>query len=299
MKRILIPTDFSDNSWNAIDYAMKMYADEGCIFHLLNTFTPAVPSTRFLAPKTSNERLEDAMEKSSKKRLQATVNSIKSAYRNENHEFKIISSFKLLADEVMDVVEGCGIDIVITGTKGASGMQEVYLGSNTVNIIKQVNSSPVMAIPYQYHFKKLKRIAFATDFNRCFSDLELEPLINLAKLKNATVQIVYVQDKLSPLNNWQRFNFNTLRNLFDPVDHYFQTISEIESVSNTLDLFTRQEDVQLLAMLNYHHSYLEKMTREPVVKRTAFHAEIPLLVLPEMDLAAMAFDGSRERLSER
>ncbi|WP_373282945.1 universal stress protein [Aquaticitalea lipolytica] len=35
MKNILLPTDFSDNSWNAIKYALQLFKDEKCTFHLL------------------------------------------------------------------------------------------------------------------------------------------------------------------------------------------------------------------------------------------------------------------------
>lgn len=156
-----------------------------------------------------------------------------------------------------------------------------------------------MAVPYSYEFSELNEVAFATDFNRCFSDLELRPLLKLIRDNDATVRIVFVQEKLNALSSWQQFNFNTLRKLLNGVDSYFQTVSEIGSVSNTLEIFTKEMDIQLLAMLNYHHSYIEKMTREPVVKRTAFHTNIPLLVLPEFDLAAESFTSYPDRLSKR
>ena len=299
MKRILIPTDFSDNAWNAIDYSMNMFADEECTFFLLNTFTPAVPTTRFLAPDAKRQRVEDAVQEASEKRLGMTVKKIRDRYQNNKHSYKSISSFNLLAEEIAEVVDGCEIDLIVTGTKGASGMHEVYLGSNTVNIIKRVRNAPVMAVPHNYDFASLREVAFATDFNRCFSDLELKPLVKLVKDSNASVRIVYVQEKLNALNSWQQFNFNTLRDLLKPVDYYFQTVSEVESVAHTLELFAEEMDIQLLAMLNYHHSYLEKMTREPVVKRTAFHTNIPLLVLPELELAAEGFTAAADRLSKR
>lgn len=40
MKRILLPTDFSENSWNAIQYAMELYKEDVCTFYLLNAYTP-------------------------------------------------------------------------------------------------------------------------------------------------------------------------------------------------------------------------------------------------------------------
>ena len=36
MKTILLPTDFSDNSWNAIEYALNLNKDTDCNFYLLH-----------------------------------------------------------------------------------------------------------------------------------------------------------------------------------------------------------------------------------------------------------------------
>lgn len=298
MKRILIPTDFSKNAWNAIDFALQMFAAEDCTFYLLNTFTPAVPTSRFLAHRSEEDSLETSIRGSSEKRLEKTIDKIRSEFGNSRHNFKAISSFNLLADEVSELVKECGIDLVVTGTKGASGMKEVYLGSNTVTIIKNVDDCPVMTIPEGYVFKKPNEIAFATDFNRCFSEVELRPLIALARSADAVIRVVYVQEKLAGLNSWQEFNLNTLRKLFEGLDYFIQTVSEVDSVSNTLELFAREMDVNLLVLLNYHHSYIEKMIREPVVKRTAFHTQIPLLVLPEFDINQMGFSTDQQRVSK-
>ena len=77
-----------------------------------------------------------------------------------------------------------------------------------------------------------------------------------------------------------------LRKYFKDIEHCLHTVSELNSVSKTLEVFAEELDVHLLAMLNYQHSYMEKMTREPVIKRLAFHTQIPLLVIPELGMAS-------------
>ncbi|WP_370003018.1 universal stress protein, partial [Winogradskyella sp.] len=36
MANILIPTDFSDNAWNAIEYAVEFFKNSSCNFYLLH-----------------------------------------------------------------------------------------------------------------------------------------------------------------------------------------------------------------------------------------------------------------------
>lgn len=296
MKRILIPTDFSQNAWNAIDYAMHLFENQETVFYLLNTYTPVIPSSRFMAPIVNGIRIEDAIRSSSENGLAKTVERIQTTYNNPKHVFETISSFNLLADEVKDVADGYGIDLIIAGTKGASGMDEVFMGSNTVRIIKNTKKCPVLAIPQNFSYVSPSEIAFATDFNRFYSLTELQPLIDLALSFQAAIRIVHVQYELKALTELQQFNLNMLRKYFADVEHYVHTVSELNSVSHTLDTFSKELDIHLLAMLHYQHSYMEKMTREPIVKRTAFHTQIPLLVIPELNMEAIGNSTKQQKV---
>lgn len=67
MKRILLPTDFSENAANAISYAVRLFKDEECIFYLLNTYTPAAYHTGMMVDSYSALQLEDITRQNSKK----------------------------------------------------------------------------------------------------------------------------------------------------------------------------------------------------------------------------------------
>lgn len=298
MQKILIPTDFSENAWNAIDYAMQLFRNRRCTFYLLNTYTPVIPSSRFMAKMIDGVRIVDAVRENSEQGLNKTVRRIQTKYGNPNHSFETISSFNLLVEEVKDIVETFGINLVVTGTKGASGVDEVFMGSNTVRIIKSVRKCPVLAIPYHFEYVTPTEIAFATDFNRFYTTSELEPLLDLAKMFKATIRIVHVQYGIKALTELQQFNLNMLRRYLNDVEHYVHTVSELNSVSHTLDTFSKELGIHLLAMLNYQHSYMEKMTREPIIKRTAFHTQIPLLVIPELGMEGVSIKSKEEQKVE-
>ena len=56
------------------------------------------------------------------------VVSLESSYK--------ISSFNTLTNEIQELHEGNVMDLIVMGTKGASGLKEVLFGSNTVHVIK-------------------------------------------------------------------------------------------------------------------------------------------------------------------
>lgn len=284
MKNILIPTDFSENAWNATCYAIALFQDEECVFHLLNTYTPAIASSRFMAASINGGLLENGAHQCSQNGLDKVLKRIKATFDLPHHSFKTISSFCMLIDEVREIVKECQIDLVVTGTKGASGLEEVFMGSNTVRIIKAVKHCPVLAVPRHFDFRTPDEIAFATDFNRFYTQSELEPMLEMAKTFKAVIRIVHVQYEIKALTELQQFNLNMLRKYLGECEHYVHTVSELNSVSKTLEVFTQELDIHLLAMLNYQHSYMEQITREPFVKKVAFHTQIPLLVIPELGI---------------
>jgi len=84
-------------------------------------------------------------------------------------------------------------DLVIMGTKGASGMKEVFLGSNTVRAIKYTEA-PIMVIPDEAEYQPIKKVLLAADSN-FFSDAKaLEPLKYLLEKTGAQLIVLHVDD---------------------------------------------------------------------------------------------------------
>lgn len=285
MKNILIPTDFSENATNAIDYALQLHKDQECVFYFLNTYTPAIIHRRFLAVTKPKDDLKNKMGAKSKNNLKVLLDNVRDKFKNEKHQFMAISSFSLLTEEIKDIIDERKIDLIVMGTKGASGLKEVFIGSNAVRVLKSVKECPVLVIPEYSEFNVPKEIAFVTDFNKFYAHSELEPLKKMATTFGAMVRIVHIKKiEKKPLTELQRFNLNTLLRYLKDTDHNFHTVPEVNSVSKTLEIFGKEFNTHMLAMLNYNHSFIENVMHKPIVEQTAFYTKFPLLVLPESSL---------------
>ena len=130
MKKVVLPTDFSENAWNATGYAIELFKDEECVFYLLNTYTPAFVNSRFMAAGVGGLEIEDDVKVQSEIGLNNLLKRIEENYDIPHHSFKTISSFSLLTSEVKEIASSKDIDLIITGTKGASGLEEVFMGSH-------------------------------------------------------------------------------------------------------------------------------------------------------------------------
>ena len=110
---------------------------------------------------------------------------------NANHEFEIILSDKDLQHTIESAIDKYNIDLIVMGTKGATGAKEFFFGSNTVLIIKKIKQCAVLIVPDEFDFVKPRQIAFPTDFSRLYGD-ELLPLRDLAELYNSKIRIVSI-----------------------------------------------------------------------------------------------------------
>jgi nucleotide-binding universal stress UspA family protein len=274
-KKILLPTDFSDNAWNAIIYALKLYANETCDFYLLNSIKIKGSTMSNFSSKLSN-----TIRKSALKDMLNLKQMIERVNANANHNFEILVSNADLKDAIETAIKKHTIQMIIMGTKGASGAKEFFFGSNTVNVINKVRLCPILTIPDQFDFVEPKKIAFSTDFNRLYKEEELAPLKEVTDLYNSEINIVHLNNE-EHLNEVQEYNSKVLENDLKDYNHHFFWIPNYGKKANDINDFIKEQNINMLAMVNYKHSFIEKITKEPVIKTIGFHPFIPFLVIPE------------------
>lgn len=280
MKRILLPTDFSENAWNALFTAVKLYADVPCHFYLLNTYNPDVRNLLGNRGRLRLGLIYDSLKQQSDGGLQEVWEYMAKNHKNKNHTFEKISLSEHLETAVKKIVVKYDIDTLIMGTKGATGTKEIFLGSNTVKVIKAIRNRPIIAVPEEHNFLKLDKVVFPTDFTRHFETFELNALIELASIWNTELMIVQIGQEFS-MTDRQKSNKNGLERRLQRINYSFHQAEFKKKVANAIESFTKEEEADLIALIHYHRTFMEKLNREPVIKKVAFHTEVPLLVLPE------------------
>ena len=156
MKNILLLSDFSSNSKNAIHYAMRFFENENCTFHLMHVhkIRSFVSDDLMHAPK---ESVYESITKVPRDKLNSIAQILKDTYKNEKHQFEIHIDFDVFTDAIKQAVINNDIDFIVMGTNGISGAKEVLFGSNTINVIRKVNCK-TLAIPEGYTFSPIKEL---------------------------------------------------------------------------------------------------------------------------------------------
>ncbi len=280
MKNILLPTDFSDNAWNAIFTAVKLYADVESRFYLLHAYEPNALNMLGRKDQKRLGTIYDSLSQYSEQELGRVLGYLIKNHGNPKHRFETVSKSNTLQDAIREIISEQDIDLIVMGTQGATGAKQVFMGSNTVKVLKQVENCALLVVPSEYNFQTLKTVVFPTDFMKKYGKYQLRPLTELALLWKAEVKIMHVAVEFR-FNDQQKLNQKLLKERFEGLALVFHNLDFEGDIAPTLQNFIKDAQIDLLSLVRYHHSFWEKFIAEPVVKKMAFHTEVPLLILPE------------------
>lgn len=267
--KILVPVDFSAHSKNAAAYAAKMAQKCNAEVVLLNlVFLQAPPH----AAELNQQNIEKVMMANAKQDCLQLTEELKTKNKKLLVSYEVINDFNL-----KEVIENYSvhnsIDLIIMGTKGATGLSKVLLGSNTAAVIGN-SSIPVIAVPQHARFNGIKQIVYASDMLSIHK--ELTAVIPIVKKFKAHLQIVHV---LQPGSN-KRFDkigltheLRTKHN-YDKLSFSIQLHNDIE---DGIAEFISENKCDLLVMFTHNPGFLEKLFGRSSAREMVFETWVPLL----------------------
>jgi len=282
MKQILIPTDFSENSNNAIQYALAFFKNTECDFYFLHvTLISNYGGSEFpLFP--SAEVIDKTLLHPGKTALKSLVKKIKKQDTNPGHNFHLINTYNYFVDAVKEQIEEKYIDLIVMGTKGASGLSEIILGSNTGDIITQVKC-PVLIVPEKAVFSIPKEIAFPTDYNIFYPSAILNYIVEFVKTYNSAIRILHVAKKDENLTDFQLENKDFLHDFFMDKKHSFHRITS-KKIEAGVQCFVESRNINMIVMVAKNINLFQRILFRPTVEEISYHIEIPFLVLHEQKI---------------
>jgi len=279
MKNILVPTDFSENSLNALKYAISFFENLSINFHLLHV------STRVDSPEKSNfqELLVSNLNENSHfdpiEKLKAEVHKIKKLSTNINHNFYFHHEYNQFVDSVRKLVNDQSIDYIVLGTKGGSKISKEVLGSHTADVITRVKCT-ALVIPENARYTKPHNIVFPTDFNIYYKSKLLQTLSEFLKVKDTTLNVLFVSKIAKELSFLQKKNRGYLQDYLQEKPHSFYFIIN-ENIDNAIETFVSTNRVDIIAMVAKNLNFFQRILFQPPAEKISYHTRVPFLVLHE------------------
>ncbi|GHC62058.1 universal stress protein [Ulvibacter litoralis] len=279
MRKIIIPTDFSENSLNAATYALELFKYFRSEVFIVHAYADEVYNSNVVMKPSEFEEVKNEKRTNSEHELEKFKSKVIEHFHNPKHHLYTLSVFGSLVDVVNDLVDEENIDVVAMGTRGETNDKKITFGSNTLQVIRYVNC-PVLAVPENYHDILPKKILFPSDFMLPFKQRELKLLGTMAERITATIHCLYIS-KFEELSNRQEDNKAFLELAFAKNKVSFPQVVG-KDITEAINEYIKENEMDLLVMVNSRHSYLENILYTSTIEKIGLHIQIPFLVLQNL-----------------
>jgi nucleotide-binding universal stress UspA family protein len=262
MTSILVPVDFSDTSANALSYAIHLFGPDSLEVTVLNVY--GARSTALLM-----KNIDGVLEKDSKRRMDEFLENVKKEYPGIVFKTRIIKEQAVPA--ISEFGDSGNYDYVVMGTKGASGLKEVFMGSVAGGVVSKTKA-PVIVVPGDHTFRPLENIVFSVG-NDPFSDASVvEPLRRIARLHQSKIKVLHIAEKKTPQIEKA---LDAIEDLNPSVDYAFGT----GKTSKDLDDYLSKDFSGMVCLIRSKKGFIDRLLSESVTLKQTFNSPVPLLVL--------------------
>lgn len=271
MKNILIPTDFSLNSKQAIEFAFRLFMGQKAKFYIINSYFPPIAGPEIAVSVT------DMLKQQSEKEMKVLIEELRNDVRYE--ELDIVT--ECIYGDVEFVVEKqaqkCKADFVVMGTKGASGVKEILVGSVTSSVLKSMNI-PMIIIPEGAKYKGIKNILLAVDYKETKTEV-IKPLINIASIDLAEITVLNVHEGNAPAEETEKHGLAFTEEL--KVVKHHHCFKDDNSVVEGIEHYVEEHNIDLVTMIKHQRNFWDDLFHKSATQKLCMHTHIPLMVLSD------------------
>lgn len=163
MKKILVPYDFSEVARHALNFACEIADKSSAEIILLNVIEHPTPDSFKTMGIQNMDPMEQLYIKKMVEQVEARLNAVgtESQYSDEKILYKIQlgNAFNTIIDQIVEEA----VDLVVMGTEGADGLNELFVGSNAEKVVRKA-TCPVITVQNKCEIEPIEKIVFASDF---------------------------------------------------------------------------------------------------------------------------------------
>jgi nucleotide-binding universal stress UspA family protein len=270
MVNILVPTDLSDLSKVAVQYAIKIVNKLGgtlTLLHVVSLTQATRASMRLQLHSLEKELIDTAQED-----LEFFVNDIsKKLNIQQQIEIKVVNGASF-NETVKSEAKKLRTGLIVMGTRGARGLRKYVLGTNTASVI-EISHVPVLAVPELGDFKNFGTVVYATDLKHVES--ELKTLIPYLEKFNSTVHLLHVTPSLKEVAALEKKIAGNISKA--GITNVISKVIVNKNIDEAIDYYVAESKADLLAMFTHDVTFYEKLFNRSMTLKMAFHSRIPLL----------------------
>lgn len=281
MKKILIPTDFSEHSKNAIRYAINMFKEVPCHFFLLYV---NLEGSGFIEKPVYRFGTSVMVEKIAKeldlklKDLNHFIATIATA--KKRHRFTTIAESGHFLKSIRQQIQEKEIELIVMGTKGASELKAFFTGTRSGDVITKV-ACDVLVVPEGAIYNGFSQIVFPVDFEVSYDDNTLQKIAKLITSDKTQIKLLYVtKSEISLLARVQQQRAHLIQRLAALMPNaisFHRVVSR--KVGEGVIIFTKSVHTDLIVMVSKDYGLLQRLFLDTTVEEVSFETTIPMISL--------------------
>lgn len=275
MKTIIVPTDFSPVSINALNYAADMALSVNASIVLLHVYQMPVSSnnTDIPLPIMDYRELEEIQQK--------RIEEFKTRMINEKSAALTIATLVRmgsLVDELKTLSAEKKPFAIVMGTKGAGFVQRLLVGSSTLSVLRNI-TFPVLVVPPDASFRSIRHIGFACDFQKIQETTPVSLIKEWVDTFQADLRVLNVDSNKANVRDTAKQSV-LLYTLLQDLHPQYSYIDSPE-VEAGISSFAEDNQIDLLIVIPRKHRLLETLFQKSHTKDLIFHSRIPILSVHE------------------
>lgn len=271
---ILIPTDFSKCARAATDYAIEFAIQNKANITLLHTF---------ILRYTDNSYFIDfdlSLQEVAKKQLRIEKHRILEKFTElEKNQISTLCEIGGLVENIEIIEKKSSIDLVIMGTKGVTGWDEIFIGSKAASVVANCNL-PILLIPENAKFKAASKFAFPIKLNEKLSDKQIK-LINLFADKQSNFNLFHSYEDILDIDDEAEIKLlEYFKSIFPKANIELETQYE-QSLIESVELYLEKIKADFVIAKKQQKNFLQRIFSVSVTESLTFHAKYPLLIFTQ------------------
>jgi len=277
MKKILVPTDFSDQAKHALKLASEIAKKTDAELILLHVVEiPGQTSFNTMGEATNVDGMEGVyvmkLIELGKKKLQELKESDLLEDVNFKTELKAGNTYYNIAE----IVNEYDPDMIVMGTSGSSGVDEILIGSNAEKVVRNAKC-PVLTLKEEISLANIDNIVFASSLKNDDKELAAK-LKDIAHLSYAKIHLLKVNTPNnfeSSSNTHKRMDDYMKNNGLEAEKHVQNGINEEEGILE----FAKEKNIDLIAMGTHGRKGLMHLLSGSIAEDVVNHSKRPVLTL--------------------
>ncbi|WP_299667788.1 universal stress protein [uncultured Polaribacter sp.] len=273
MKNILLLTDFSENSMNAIRYALNLFENSFCNFYILNVRSPSVYTSADLMA-AGNESISSSIIKKTKHKIMKLIVKLENEFKNKNFSYSAHVAYHEFSNAIVQVQKAKNIDVIVMGTNGVTGAKEVLFGSNTINVIRKVDCT-TLVVPEGYIYKLPKEVLLPLDV---FDSLSGSAFMGIAKFVNVYSKTLHIL-RIKPNNeiSKEENKDKDINSFLKKTNYKYHKIVNVP-MHYAVSCYLQTNTIDLISLLVQKESFFERFFMGSTTTQISNKIQVPLLV---------------------